>query len=59
MRFRLRTLLIVLALMACHSVALYCALPYAKPLAETASDYFVERVARVVYRDAGCNLMLD
>jgi hypothetical protein len=61
LRFRLRTLMIVaLALSVCANVAIYRAIPYAKPMAEAAGDYFVEHVARVLYRNGGnCNLMLD
>jgi hypothetical protein len=46
MRFRLRTLLVLLAVAVYVSVAIY----YAKPAAEAASDYVKELGARAVYR---------
>ena len=59
-RFRLRMLLISgLVLAACANAGLYCLIPYAAPAAEFAADFVVEVVGRAVYRDAGCNLMLD
>jgi len=60
MRYHLHTPTIaVLVVIACANVALYCAIPYAKPIAEAVADYVIQRVARAVYRDTGCGLMLD
>jgi len=49
MRFRLRTLLIVLALACCTAIAEYCAIRYGRPIVETEVEMLVGRVAVNVY----------
>ena len=49
MRYRLRTLIIVLAVAAYLAIAGVCVM-FSRPLAEAASDYVMELGARAVYR---------
>jgi hypothetical protein len=49
MRYRLRTLLIVLALIASSAVTNYCVLHYAGPAADLAADSIVVRLGFKMY----------
>ncbi len=58
MLFRLRTLLILVAVTAAVAVTTYCTTYCAMPAAEAASDYIMELGARAVYRGA-CGFTLE